>query len=369
MKEKTMANDVKKRSLRIYAPAGNLASIIGALDAGADAVYAGFQSVSNLRNFAGINLSNEDMAKGIKYAHEKGKEVFITVNSYPQQSELKDCFKAVDDAYSMDADGIIVSDLAVMDYAYKKHPEIKLHLSVQAGASNVEAINFYKDNFNVVTVILPRVVTLDEINEISKGTDVEIEVFAFGSLCINYEGKCFLSPYVTGESTNTIGTCSTPKYLDFRHDGGKLSFTMNGIAMNEYEEDELRLKPEIQDGKYQKKESETQWADNFLINRRQICKGRFIDSATGKKTYAMQPPVYLNTIDIIDRFIDAGVSAIKIEGRQRNEEYVARSVAVFRKVIDDYCKTGETSVSDAQKEALSQLFADMQPSHTCYLCK
>jgi putative protease len=309
------------------------------------------------------------MAKGIKYAHKRGKEVYITVNSYPQKIELEACFKAVDDAYNMDADGIIVSDLAVMDYAAKTYPDLKLHLSVQAGASNIEAINFYKENFNVVTVILPRVVTLEEIKEISYNTDVEIEVFAFGSLCINYEGKCLLSPYITGESTNTIGTCSTPKYLEFRYDGGKLSFAMNGVAMNEYEADELRLKPKIQDGKYQKRESETQWADNFLINRRQICKGRYIDSVTGKKTYAMQPPVYLNAIDIIDRFIDAGVNAIKIEGRQRSEEYVTRSVEVFRKVIDDYCKTNEMSVGDDLKEKLDQLFADIQPSHSCYLCK
>jgi len=360
---------MNEKKLRIFAPAGNLNSIIRAIDSGADAVYAGFQSASNLRNFAGINLPLEDMAKGIEYAHERGKEVFITINSYPQQNELSACFIAVDDAYKLKADAIIVSDLAVLEYSNKKYPDLNLHLSVQAGASNIEAINFYKDNFNITTVILPRVLTLDEIKEISCSVDVEIEIFAFGSLCINYEGKCFLSSYITGESTNTIGTCSTPKYLNFYNENEKLVFEMNGITMNEYSSDELEFMPKIKDGRYEKGDSETQWADNFLINRRQICKGRFINSVTGKRAYAFQPPVYLNTIDIIDKIIDSGVGAIKIEGRQRNEDYVARSVAAYRAVIDEYFRTGKLSVSDEIKKVLNDLFSDLDSSHTCYLRK
>jgi putative protease len=357
------------RDVKIYAPAGNLDSMIRAVDAGADAVYAGFQSASNLRNFTGINLPINDMKKGIEYAHENGREVFITVNSYPQKGELPACLKAIDDANEIGADAVIVSDLAVLDYAHKRYPKLKLHLSVQVGASNAEAINFFKRNFDISTVVLPRVVTVDEIKDISDNTDVEIEVFAFGSLCINYEGKCFLSPYITGESTNTIGTCSTPKYLKFRQDNGKLSFEMNGIMMNEYEGDELKLMPKIEDGEYRKEESETQWADNFLINRRQICKGRFIDSVTGKKSYALQSTVYLNTIDILDKLIAAGIGSIKIEGRQRNDEYVASSVAIFKAVLDGYRRTGRVSVSDDDREKLNSLFTGIDPSHTCYLSK
>jgi putative protease len=357
----------KERDIKIYAPAGNLSSIISALDTGADAVYAGFRSASNLRNFTGINLSVDDMEKGVEYAHKKGGKVFITVNSYPQQSELTACFQAVDNAYRIKADAVIVSDLAVLDYTARKYPDLKIHLSVQAGASNAESINFFKENFNVVTVILPRVLTVSEIRQIAQNTDVEIEIFAFGSLCINYEGKCFLSPYITGESTNTIGTCSTPKYLHFEYKNGRLSFSMNGIVLNEYEEDELKVKPKIEDGKYQMGESETQWADNFLINRRQICKGRFINSATGKKSYALQAPVYLNTINILDKLIDAGVNSIKIEGRQRNEEYVVESVSAFRAVLDEYKKTKKISISKSSKEKLNRLFSGLEPSHTCYL--
>ncbi len=357
---------MKNNNLRIYAPAGNLSSIKKAIDSGADAVYAGFRSASNLRNFAGINLSLDDMTEGIEYAHSKWREVYITINSYPQESQLPACYEAVDNAFEMQADGIIVSDLAVLDYAANKYPELNLHLSVQAGASNIEAINFYKENFGIVTVVLPRVVTLDEIRAIAQNTDVEIEVFAFGSLCINYEGKCFLSPYVTGESTNTIGTCSTPKYLKFDQQGNRMSFTMNGITMNEFDENELSLMPKVSDGEYQKKDSETQWADNFLINRRQICKGRFINSATGKSTYAMQGPVYLNTIDIIDKLIEAGVDSIKIEGRQRDVGYVAESVTTFRKVVDEFHRTSELSVSGDDAARLGALFEDIKPSHTCY---
>lgn len=358
---------MKEKKLRIYAPAGNLDCIKSAFTAGADAVYAGFRSASNLRNFAGINLTQEDMSAGISHAHDLGREVYITINSYPQKNELVTCFAAVDLAFSLRADGIIVSDLAVLDYASKKYPDMGLHLSVQAGASNIETIRFYKDNFNITTVVLPRVVTLSEIKDIAEGTDVEIEVFAFGSLCINYEGKCFLSPYITGESTNTIGTCSTPKYLKFYKDDDKLSFEMNGVAMNEFAGDELKLFPKLSGDKYSKEDSETQWADNFLINRRQICKGRFLNTATGKKTYALQAPVYLNTIDLIDKFISSGVGAIKIEGRQRNADYVTKSVSAFRAVIDAYQKSGNMAVPYELREALAEQFSDIEPSCTCYL--
>ena len=357
------------RKLKIYAPSGNLSSTIKAIDAGADAVYAGFRSASNLRNFAGINLSFEDMGKSIDYAHEKGKKVFITVNNYPQEKELADCFQAINDAYRLNADAVIVSDIAVLDYATKMYPDLKIHLSVQAGASNIEAINFFKDRFNISTVVLPRVVTIDEIKEITNHTDVEIEVFAFGSLCINYEGKCFLSPYITGESTNTVGTCSTPKYLNFHYHNDKLRFEMNGITMNEFNNDEFILKPKVEAGKYQKEDSEAQWADNFLINRRQICKARFIDSVTNEKSYALQSPVYLNIIDILDKLINAGVSSIKIEGRQRNEDYVTQSVTAFRAVLDEYEKTGTIKVSDATKESLNQQFIGIEPSYSCFLSK
>ncbi|MFC1856022.1 peptidase U32 family protein, partial [Thermodesulfobacteriota bacterium] len=317
-----------------------------------------------------LNFSLYDMQKGIEYAHENSKKVYITVNSYPQQSELAACKKAIDDAYTLRADAVIVSDLAILDYTSKKYPDMHIHLSVQVGASNAEAIKFFKDNFNVTTVVLPRVVTIDEIKAISENCDVDIEIFAFGSLCINYEGKCFLSPYITGESTNTIGTCSTPKYLNFYEHADKLSVEMNNIIMNEYGADELALSPKISGGKYNKADSEeTQWADNFLINRRQICKCRLINTTTGEKSYAMQSPVYLNTIDLLDKFIAAGVSSIKIEGRQRNEEYVSESVSIFRRVIDEYADTGSLSITDDERERLNMLFATIEPSQTCYINK
>ena len=363
-----MSSEITKHNIKIYAPAGNLESIRAAVDAGADAVYAGFQSASNLRNFAGINLSLEDMRKGVEYTHEKGRKTFITVNSYPQTNELPACFKAIDDAHEIGADAVIVSDLAVLDYTRKNYPDLTIHLSVQAGASNIESIRFFVDNFNIETVVLPRVVTVDEIRQISDKTDIEIEVFGFGSLCVNYEGKCFLSPYITGESTNTIGTCSTPKYLKFKLDDNKLSFQMNGITLNEFEKDELALMPEIVGGKYEKEKSESQWADNFLINRRQICKGRYINDATGEKSYALQPVVYLNTIDILDKLIDAGVGSIKIEGRQRNAEYVTTSVKAFRAVLDCYNTTEKLDPREI-KEKLAALFEGIEPSYTCYLHK
>lgn len=105
---------------------------------------------------------------------------------------------------------LIVADIAVLEYAAKHYPELELHLSVQASATNVAAIDFYQKNFNVKRVVLPRVLSIHQVKQLSRNltSDVELEVFAFGSLCIMSEGRCYLSSYMTGESPNTVGACS-----------------------------------------------------------------------------------------------------------------------------------------------------------------
>lgn len=296
--------------MALRSPAGHLDALKSALAAGADAVYLGFQTETNLRNLPGLNFSPEDALQGVRLAHDQGKKVYITVNTYPRNSELKICFEAVDLASSIKADAVIATDIAVMDYARKRHPDLKIHLSVQAGASNSKSINFYRDRFGISCAILPRFLNLNEIGEIRAETDVELEVFAFGSLCANFEGRCSLSSYLTGQSGNSRGACAPAEFVRFDGDeSGNLIYRLNGKLLNKYRDGEIAAYPTP-------------------------CKSKFKNPITGGVYYAFQDPESLNAITLLPELTEAGVQAIKIEGRQRSAAYVEGVTRIFRSAID-----------------------------------
>ncbi len=322
---------ITNNKIKLHVPAGNLECLKTAADCGADTVYFGFDTVSNLRNFKGINFSYSDARWGIDYLHKLGKKALVTVNSYPQKQELPVCCEAIDRAYAMQADGVILSDPALLEYSKGKYPELSIALSVQAGACHHESINFFADEFGVDRVILPRVLTLEEIGHIKANTNVPLEVFGFGSLCINYEGKCHLSSYITGESTNTIGTCSTPKFLSF-HQGERVIARINGKAINSFSYPDISRDAHLSGGLPE--EELTQWGNHFLINRRQLCKARY--SLNGAQNFQLNDFVYLNTLSILPELVRSGISALKIEGRQRNTSYIEDITTIFRKAIDNY---------------------------------
>lgn len=358
----------KKRTINIHAPAGNLECLKAAVDNGADVVYMGFSGPSNLRNFDGINFSKKDAEAGIEYAHSRGKKVHITINSIPGAAQLQSCHDALSLSSDLEVDAVILSDLGLMHHTRSNHPDLKICLSVQAGACNIDSINFYQEEFGVTHVILPRVLTLDQIRHIVKNTAVNIEVFAFGSLCINYEGKCCMSSYITSESTNTIGTCSTPKYIDFQEDGDWLIARMNGKAL-----DKFLKAPSPAPNKNSHlsqgipKEELAQWGNHFLINRRQICKWKYLHSVSGKEYYALNSIVYLNTLPSLPKLIEAGVVAFKIEGRQRNAEYVGGATMMFRTAIDSYLGNPDKyELPDSFHEIYENLFPSIQPTLARY---
>ena len=330
------------KKVEICAPAGNLPSLKAAVDNGADAVYMGFSGDTNLRNFPALNFTEDEVHKAIQYAHNKEKKVFITVNSYPQEKELPLAYEAVDKAYSLGADAVIASDMAVLSYIQGRYPEKRMHLSVQASASNAEAIEFYRRHFGIKRVVLPRVLTIDEIRALRAETNVEIEVFALGLLCINSEGQCFLSSYITSESINTYGACSHPKFIDFvEEDEGEFKILSNGVVLNKYSPMEEVAYPTP-------------------------CKGRYYNKATGQLYNAIQDPESLNVLEILPEIIQAGVDSIKIEGRQRSRTYVEQVVRVFREAVDNYYESGSCRVSPSKEQHLQSLFEGLAPTYGCY---
>lgn len=360
---------MKGDRVKIHAPAGDFASLRAAVENGADVVYFGFDTASNLRNFKGLNFSYAEAEKAAVYAHEHNVRVHITINNYPQAYELNDCCLAVDAAYHLKADAVILSDLGILSYTKEKYPDMQINISCQAGVSNFESLDFYQKEFGVNHFILPRVLTINEIAKLASSTKATIEIFIMGSLCINYEGKCYLSPYVTGESTNTVGTCSAPEFLSFE-DNGALTFKMNSITLNQYQPEELATYPKIYGGKYKEEDAENQWIDNFLINRRQICKGRYHNASLHTFDYSLNSAVYLNSISILPQIIQAGVGALKIEGRQRSFEYVASAVRILRRAVDSYYEDPSSFAFTHQEESqLESLFKGLDPCTTCYLGK
>ncbi len=293
--------------MELVCPAGNLPSLKNAVDQGADAVYMGFRDATNARHFAGLNFDLENMRKGIEYAHQRGKKVFIAINTYPQAKDWTLWKQAVDQAARLDVDALIVADMGVLDYACERWPDLRLHLSVQASATNPGAIRFYHEQFSIQRVVIPRVLSLKQIVSLARNSPVAIEVFGFGSLCVMVEGRCLLSSYVTGESPNSCGVCSPAKAVQWRESGKQLETRLGGILIDRYEQDEPRGYPTL-------------------------CKGRF--KTAEHAYYALEEPTSLNTMELLPQLYAAGVRAIKLEGRQRSPAYIRQITGVWRAALD-----------------------------------
>ena len=296
------------RSLpELICPAGSLPALKAAVDNGADAVYLGFKNDTNARNFAGLNFDPKSMADGIRYAHAKGRDVLLAINTFAQAGRVADWERAVDDAVAQGVDAIILADVGLLDYAARRHPQQRLHLSVQGSATNYEAINFCQREFGIRRAVLPRVLTLAQVEQVVTNTTVEIEVFGFGSLCVMNEGRCWLSSYACGESPNTVGACSPAKYVKWDKQPGSMETRLNGILIDRFADDEPAGYPTL-------------------------CKGRF--EVRGETYYALEEPVSLNVIAILPEIVRIGVRAIKVEGRQRSPAYVAQVTRTLRAALD-----------------------------------
>jgi putative protease len=331
--------------VEVLAPAGNLASLKAAVESGADAVYLGFKDTTNARNYEGLNFTREDLEEGIRCLREKDRKFFVTINTFPQRDTLACWQRSVDTAVELGADALLLGNPGVLKYAREKHPDAEIHLSVQASSSNYESINFYKRHFAIKRAVLPRVLTVEEIKQLHEKTDVELEVFVLGGLCINIEGRCYLSSFITGASTNTEGACSPSRFVRFENnDRGTLRITLGGLLLNELGEGEYSPYPTS-------------------------CKGRYV-GPEGNTIYAMEEPESLNAIDILPELISAGVVSLKIEGRQRTKSYVASMTKVVREAVDSYCSNPASyKVKPEWKAKALSTFEGTSQTHGCYTGK
>lgn len=326
--------------MKLVCPAGSLPAVKAAINNGADAIYMGFKDDTNARHFSGLNFNHKKIAEAIRLIQKSNRQAYIAINTYPNAGSWEKWQVAVDTAADLGIDAMILADVGLMEYAHNKHPHINIHLSVQGSATSSSSLNFYQQNFNIKRAVIPRVLSLKQVENLVKESRVEIETFAFGSLCIMAEGRCHLSSYLTGESPNMNGVCSPAKFVQWENKNNVLSSRLNDVLIDRYGEGEKAGYPTL-------------------------CKGRFlVDEELG---YALEKPTSLNTIDLIPELGKAGVKALKLEGRQRSPSYVEQAVRVWRQAIDAYLNNPEHyHVQDSWRQALTAISEGAQTTLGAY---
>lgn len=278
------------RKPELLAPAGNLEKLKTAIDFGADAVYLGGSKL-NLRAFAD-NFSNEELAEGIKYAHERGKAVHVTLNVFPHNEDLDGLEDYLKELYELGVDAVIVADPGIIMTAREVVPNLEIHLSTQANTVNYKTCEFWH-KMGVKRVVLARELSLEEIkNVVSRLPEtMDTEIFIHGSMCMAYSGRCLLSNYMVGRDANR-GSCAQPCRYKYS-------------LVEEKREGEYMPIMEDEHGTY-------------IMNSKDLCM-----------------------IEHIPELINTGAVSFKIEGRMKSVYYVAATVKAYRQAIDAYMASPE----------------------------
>jgi len=233
--------------------------------------------------------------------------VLVAINTFPRAGAVETWHRAVDNAARLGADAVILADMGLLAYAAERHPELRRHLSVQAAAANADAIRFYVETFGVKRVVLPRILTVAEIAAINAEAPCETEVFVFGGLCVMAEGRCSLSSYATGKSPNMNGVCSPASHVHYQEEGSELVSRLGDFTIDRVSKNEPAPYPTL-------------------------CKGSF--TAGNYRGSVFEDPVSLDAASLLPQLAKAGVTALKIEGRQRSRSYIRDVVTSFRRAVD-----------------------------------
>lgn len=285
------------KKIELLAPAGNFSKLKTAFYYGADAVYAGGKNLS-LRAFSD-NFTDDEMIAAVNYAHDLGKKVYVTVNVFARNADIKRAEEYFKFLEKIGADAAIVTDPGLICLSKKVAPDLELHLSTQANTLNYESAKFWVD-LGVKRVILARELSFKEIKEINDclPETAETECFVHGAMCISYSGRCLLSNYLNGRDGNR-GECVQACRWNW----------------------EMREKNK---------------------------QGEYISLCEDERgTYVLNSKD-LNMIDYIGNFVDSGVSSLKIEGRMKSEYYLATVINAYRRAIDAYYRIGDKYAENPQ---------------------
>lgn len=263
--------------MKIVAPAGNMERFYSAISATADEIYLGLKGFGARRNAE--NFTVEELKKAIDYAHLRGGRIFLTLNTIMTNREIELLYPTLKDLYNYGLDAIIVQDIGYAEYLHKNFPSIEIHGSTQMTVANYYEINYLKE-LGFKRIVLPRELSFEEIKEIRKHTDIELEVFVSGSLCISFSGNCYMSSFIGGRSGNR-GMCAQPCRKEYK-------------------------------------------------------------TSCGEKSYFLSPKDQLYGLDEIKKLQEIGVESIKVEGRMKDVSYVYETVSYFRSLINGIDKEENT---------------------------
>lgn len=287
--------DIMKK-IELLAPAGNMDSLKAAIMAGCDAVYLGGKQFG-ARAFS-KNFSNEELVEAIKYSHLYGVKVYVTVNTLIYDNEVDSFLEYVEFLHKNSVDAIIIQDLGMFDLVRKVFPELEIHASTQMHIHNLDGV-LLMEKLGMKRVVLARETSIDTIKEIKNNSNIDLEIFIHGALCISYSGQCLMSSLIGGRSGNRgacAGSCRLP-YDIVSSDGKKLN------------------------------------KDKYPLSTKD-----------------------LNSLENIGKLIDAGVSSLKIEGRMKSPQYVYMVVSIYREAIDSYYKNGVVKINEDKLLKLKKIF-------------
>jgi len=298
------------RNIELLAPAGNWDAFLAAVENGADAVYLGGRLL-NARQYA-ENFDDGQLKEALTYAHIRDTKIYLAMNTLISDGEIAEAVKFAEKAYLMGIDGIIVQDIGFAALLRKALPDLDIHASTQMTIYNLDGVKVL-EKIGFKRVVLARELSVDEIKYIADNSNVEIEIFVHGALCISYSGQCLMSSMIGGRSGNR-GKCAQPCRLSYE-------LAAENLDSNEKAKD-LR---HIQKG--------------YILSPKDLC-----------------------LVNDLKKVAESGAKALKIEGRMKSPEYVATVVRIYRKYLDEALKDQnddgrrETDVDEKDLKDLAQVF-------------
>ncbi|MCX8122738.1 MAG: U32 family peptidase [Spirochaetes bacterium] len=277
------------KKIELVAPAGNLEKLQAAVHYGADAVYFGGQQF-NLRATT-KNFNIEEIHKAVEYAHNHNVKVIFLLNAFLHESDIQPAKDYIQQIKHIPFDAIMISDPGMALLLEKV--DVPLHLSTQMSTLNHLAVKFWSNN-GISRIVLARETTLQEIKKIREHTNIELEIFCHGALCISYSGRCLLSRYLTGRDANQ-GNCSHP----------------------------------------------CRWKYSLIEEKRPGNHLDIVEYAHGTEILSSKDLCLINKIP---DYINAGVNAFKIEGRMKSLYYTANVTRIYRHAIDTFLNGGDSNL-------------------------
>ena len=280
-----------KKMTELLAPAGDLNKLKIAIIYGADAVFIGGKQFSLRANAS--NFTTDDLIEGCKFAHERGKKVYVTTNVIPHQKDKAGLIEYLKTLETAKVDAIIAASPLIINTALA-HTNLEVHISTQQSALNIPTVNYWY-NKGATRVVLGRDIDLEGIGHITKNVDAEIEAFIHGGMCAGYSGRCALSNHLTNRDANRGGCAHTCRwFFDLTKDGKKITDTPFSMGSKD-----------------------------------------------------------LSAVNEVTTLIDMGVASLKIEGRMKSLHYIATVVNTYRRIIDEYEATGEIKDYEAYAKMLT----------------